>query len=133
MARSFHCVLFTILAVFVLVAGCGPRVPAGKVRFVGTVTRGGSPVTVGGVNFMAVEGTETGTGKIQPDGSFEAILSPGSFKVAITAYKGVADAKTGRVAGLEWLVPQKYADVRTSGLAIDVSQGMSPVSLVVPD
>lgn len=133
MVRFVRRVLLMIAAVGVLVAGCGPRLPAGKVRFVGTVTRGGSPVTVGGVNFMAVEGTETGTGRIQPDGSFEATLSPGSFKVAVTASKGVVDAKTGRVDGLEWLVPQKYADARTSGLSIEVSQGMSPVSLVIPE
>lgn len=133
MVSPFRPLFLASLAGILLVAGCGPRVPAGKVRFAGTVTRNNGPVTAGGVNFLAVEGTETGTGKIGPDGSFVAILSPGTFKVAVNASKAQVDEKTGRANGLEWLVPQKYADVRTSGLSITVGQGMPSVSLVIPD
>jgi len=132
--RSFVFSRALITVVVLITVGCGPPVPAGKVRFKGHVSRtNGEPVGYGGVNFAAAEGTENGTAKLAPDGSFVAILSPGRFKVAVNSAKSNIDTKTGGLGELEWLVPKKYADVQTSGFSIDVSQGMPPVSLVVPD
>lgn len=121
-------------AVAVLIAvGCGPSIPAGKVRFEGRVSlANGEPVGYGGVNFAAIEGIETGTAKLRPDGSFVAVLSPGRFHVAVNASKSTIDAKSGG-PGVEWLLPQKFADVATSKLSIDVSQGMPSVSIVIPE
>jgi hypothetical protein len=132
--KWFFCSLSWAAVAVLIAAGCGPSIPAGKVRFEGRVSRrNGEPVGYGGVNFAAAEGTETGTAKLGSDGSFVGILSPGRFNVAVNSSKVAIDIKTGSFGDLEWLVPKKYADVRTSGLSIDVSKGMPPVSIAVPE
>ena len=130
-----------------LLAGCGgPRL--GKVS--GRVTVGGQLVTEGVILFHPESGPAA-VGAIRPDGTYElTTLKPGdgavvgTHRVAIQATRvspgHLADAKTideeiarsgksvpgGKVlvAGtVTWVVPERYAQVETSGLTRKVESG----------
>jgi hypothetical protein len=116
----------TILLVSVAAAvgcegGATERVPvAGKVLV------DGQPLSSGTIQFVPKAGRPASS-NIQSDGSFEltidsvgsssrAGLPRGTYQVQVSSSKVIDDAT------IQWNAPQKYADFRTSGLEVDVSE-----------
>ncbi len=119
--RAHPCVsfAFAILAsVFIL--GCGDKSKTVSVK--GTITYQGKPVSSGLINFMPVKGRLLG-GPIGSDGTYSVKLPPGDYQVRIDAPAPLpADWKEGMPAPKLGppLVPEKYADYSTSGLAAKI-------------
>jgi hypothetical protein len=133
-----------------LLGGCGgPKL--GKVT--GKVTYNGKPVTGGKILFYPESG-RMALGEIGPDGTYSlTTFKPGdgalvgSHRITIEAtkvgpgsmeppktfeeeLKGVAPGGKVLVAGkVEWLVPEKYSRVETSGLTRKVEPGENKIDL----
>jgi hypothetical protein len=144
-----HCLLFP-LAMFCLLAGCGPSRPA-TVPVSGRVTWQGKPVVTGRITFYPVTGRPA-TSPIAPDGTYRlttfrpddgAIL--GKHCVTISASqtahvkvpKSMAEeARTGmfgqEAPKIEWLVPEKYSQPGTSPLTAEVTADQKPIDFNLP-
>lgn len=116
--------------------GCAPAVPAGKVRAVGVVRRGDTPLAIappatGTINFAGQGGGDSGTAAIGPDGGFSVVLSPGTYAVAVIAKDGVdtMDA-SGTAIPAKNLVAEKYGSTATSGLEVTIGAD-GPLTIVV--
>jgi hypothetical protein len=113
--------------IILLVCGCsssGP--PTGAVT--GKVLLDGVAITSGNVITLPNSG-KGANGVIQPDGTFRLktvglgdFVVAGNHRVAVVAYKGEQSAQNPEATG-QLLVPQRYIDVATSGLSIDVVAG----------
>lgn len=102
----------------------------------GTVLIDGQPLTEGTLRFVPESGRPF-TSSIASDGSFtltEHSLSaeseslgvmPGVYRVAVTATR-VVDEDSGEV---EWLVPSRYADFRTSGLQVAIGEAKTDLKI----
>ena len=140
-------------AACLLAAGCGgPKL--GKVS--GTVTSGGKPVTTGTIMFHPAEGP-TAVGAINADGTYTlttikagdgAVI--GSHRVTIEATKvgpgSLADPSSFeeelKLAGkpskilvpgkVEYLVPEKLAQLSTTDLTAEVKPGSNQVDFDLP-
>jgi hypothetical protein len=111
--------------VAVILLGCGEQPVRYPVE--GQVLIDGEPLSSGFVRFVPETGRPS-TGEIHLDGTFslrEASLSstppprgvpPGKYRVAVAAAH-VIDEDAGKV---EWLVPSKYADFRTSDISVEI-------------
>jgi hypothetical protein len=109
----------------ILLLGCGE--PPVRYPVEGQVLIEGEPLSSGFIRFVPEKGRPS-TGEIHLDGTFtlrEASLSadppprgipPGKYRVAVAAAH-VIDEDAGQV---EWLVPSKYSDFRTSDLAVEI-------------
>lgn len=127
-----------------LAAGCGPGRPA-TVPVRGAVTLDGKPVAGAQVMLMPQEGGRPAQGVTDDAGRFaletfapgDGAL-PGRHAVTVTCRRvsGAApdaDGLEGAVAPggpkVEWIVPQRYSDPKTSGLSAEVAPGMKPLEL----
>lgn len=146
-STTFRHIFLTGLAVaanVMLVAGCGPSRPA-TIPVSGTVTLDGKPAAGAQVMLIPEDGGRPAEGTTDDSGgfnlrTFEASdgALPGRHAVTVVSRRisGVnadADGLEGDVAPggvkVEWLVPQRYSDPKTSGLTAEVVKGMEPLVL----
>jgi hypothetical protein len=123
MGKASNSIGLGLLAVILL--GCGEQPVRYPVE--GQVLIDGEPLSSGFIRFVPDTGRPS-TGEIHIDGTFtlrEASLSsnpppkgipPGKYRVAVAAAH-VIDEDAGEV---EWLVPSKYADFRTSEISVEI-------------
>lgn len=107
------------LALLSAAAGCGDGLPD-RVPVSGRVLIDGQPLTMGQVKVVPAN-ERAAQGAVQPDGTF--MLScyklgdgsvPGTHKVAVVASEQLGERS------LKWHAPQKYADLKTSGLEVTI-------------
>lgn len=76
-----------VLAASLLVTGCGPGNPLGRLAISGTVEFDGQPLPAGTIRFEPIDGTGTSSGALIQDGQFsiETLkgLPPGEYRVRI--------------------------------------------------
>jgi hypothetical protein len=127
-SKPFRFIAATALVIS-LAAGCSNSHELETASVVGEVTINGKPVEKGVVVFTPEAG-RTGTGLIEPDGTFRlttyrdgdgAIV--GKHRVAVIVSD---DSKSSGVeGGVVSLVPPRYASAATSGLEYDVKAGQT--------
>ncbi|QDT55104.1 hypothetical protein Pan44_31460 [Caulifigura coniformis] len=132
------------LLLFLCVAGCSSSDPDAKlnrpsrVPVSGVVTFKGRPIADADVTFMNETANTTGTGRTDSEGQFALTTFrdldgavPGDQKVAIRRVDVVnktpedVDVSAGGVAvppEIHWIVPEKYSDLRKSGLTASVTE-----------
>jgi hypothetical protein len=123
-ARILPVAILTLIAV----AGCGRHGgPPGTIRVTGTVTYDGRPLPTGAVHFVADSGAG-GSTRLQA-GRFQLFLAPGHYRLAVIATDGVEtiDPKTGGMKPGNFLIPERYATVDTSGLTATIDREHSSV------
>jgi len=116
-----------VVIVIPIAAGCGQAVE--RVPVAGKVLLDGKPLTVGTIRFVPADGRPASS-PILKDGSFrverkslsgsgtEVVgLFPGKYQMSIAATESLGEAEDAEV---RWLVPRRYGDFRTSGLAADI-------------
>jgi len=139
MVRQGMARVFAMLLTALFVMGCGgPKL----VDVTGTVTMEGSPVSDAGVTLQPEKGQPV-TCVTDSAGKFTFEAAVGSYKVAIakteasgsaaseTEEEGAesADLDEGPESGeIKFLTPEKYASPITSGLTLEVTAGMDPVT-----
>jgi hypothetical protein len=102
--------------------GCGGGGPK-MVKVTGTATVDEAPLVDGSITFRPTGAEGKPEGGTIKDGRFELAVSPGSYKVEISATRPVAGAKDMGMGGpVENYIPARYnakteltADVKTSG------------------
>lgn len=122
------------LAAAVLLIGCGPRAPVGKVLLTGVVVLDGKPLDGGVVNFVAKEGTASGSAGVSKAGLFKVFLVPGEYAVAVRDNGGGLrpPEKPGAPPVLiPSAIPERYRSADTSGLSVTAVAGARPVTIAV--
>jgi len=128
--RNRRTVLLLSLALSLIFAGCGSGEVKGRVS--GKVTFQGQPVSEGIVVFRHAEMGVHITAELQSDGSYRVVsakgmgLPLGTFHVCVCPPPiHVATAVGGPPPKIKQYsnIPQKYRDVKTSGLTLTVKQG----------
>lgn len=136
-----HAALVLVIVVM-SIAGCGggDKKPTNRPKTVpvtGTVTHKGSPVAGAKVSFVPVSSTDVGAiGLTKDDGTFELMTFeagdgaiPTQFKVTVskTVVEGgelsESSLNTSKAGETKYLIPQKYSNPNTSGLAVKVEDG----------
>ena len=128
--------------------GCGG---SGMISVEGIVTLDGEPVAEAALSFTGPDG-QVSAGTTDASGKFSLEAAPGTNQVAVVKTKSSVDQADLTAApsqeqeeegaaeemgdempdievtdsDIEWIIPTKYANVRTSGLTIEVSKGMDP-------
>jgi hypothetical protein len=113
--------LWALALLAAAVVGCGGN--DGMTEVTGLVSYQGKTATHGVINFMAPGQRPLG-GPINEDGTYRAALPPGEYQVRIDAPPLLPEgAKEGEpVKNLEpRLIPEKYADFKTSELTATVT------------
>lgn len=136
MAKSFkaHCerlaTAMSLLVALAAVTGCGSAgldlAPAG-----GSVTLDGEPVADAAVVFVSAEGGHLAHGVTDEHGRFHLATTNrpgavvGEHQVAVTKQNVFDPTLDGGIGELkiEWLVPQRYGKLDTSGLTATVPTG----------
>lgn len=129
------------LAGCLLITGCGSST---MTPVHGVVTLDDVPVEGAAVMFMPKEGGRPATGTTDMQGKFELQTEtpgdgvlPGEHTVTVTLQEttGVMtdpDGLSGDIAPggirIKWIVPQRYANPKTSNLTATVQRGMEPVT-----
>ena len=108
--------------------GCGDGRPA-RVAVSGTVLIDGAPVTRGNIKFVPEQGRPS-FGTIGPDGRFTLTCYdgtdgalPGKHRVQVDANRPISDKK------MEIFTPKQYADFRTSGLEVEISEPVDDLKI----
>jgi hypothetical protein len=127
--KAFHQLgLLPFFCVVVVACGCSDGRPT-RVPVAGHVTIDGQPLTRGNVKFVPSNGRPS-SGKIGEDGGFKlncydgndgALL--GKHRVQVSANRIISDSK------IEWYAPRNYADFRTSGIEIDVTEAVEDLNI----
>lgn len=127
----------TILLIGVVVAfgvGCGSKAEFETAKAAGRVTLDGKPVTEGSVVFTPVRGWPA-RGELDEEGRFTlstykpgdgAIVGP--HEIAVLAMSGpdpTEHFERPPPAPTKWLVPERYGNRSSSGLAYEVKSGES--------
>ena len=124
----------------IVLAGCGPGVPAGTVKLTGTVTFDGKPLVAGVFNngiilFAAKEDNASGSAALSPDGAFTVYLAPGEYDVAVRDDGGTMSRESGkpgsRPAYYPVVIPARYTSANTSGLPVTAAADSKPVTIAV--
>jgi len=123
----------------IVLAGCGPGVPAGKVKLTGTVTFDGKPLVAGvfnsaAVNFAAKQGNASGAAGLSSEGAFTVYLVPGEYDVAVRDNGGTmrAPEKPGSPpAYYPVVIPARYNSADTSGISVTAAADSKPVTIAV--
>lgn len=118
-----------------LLTGCGggstAQRPMGTVS--GKVTLAGKALDAGRIIFAHVDGPAA-VANIQKDGSYSVEATVGQTDVSID-HRGPPVEPPGGRAGMalpgKSLVPDKYADAKTSGLKLDVKAGKNPFDITM--
>ena len=110
--------------------GCGDS----KSSVSGTVTFDGEPVKNGSITFVKSEGELLREGAVIRDGTFQASLPPGEYRVELNAQKVVStrkqkgfDGKDEVVEVTEELFPERYNTKTT--LTTKIDRGANTVKL----
>jgi len=126
--QKLGCCLASALALALV--GCGDR----KSSVSGTVTFEGQPVKDGSVTFVKSEGEVVREGAVIRDGTFQASLPPGEYKIELNAQKVVSkrkqkgfDGKDEEVDITEELFPERYNTKTT--LTKKINRGANTVKL----
>lgn len=115
-----------LLAAAVVSLGCG-KDKRNIVPLTGKVTFDGKPLQFGAVTILHDHG-QPATAVIQPDGTFTmATLGEGDgavvgkWRVRVVCYENQDPSKTeGAVMLGKLLIPERYTDIETSGLTVEV-------------
>lgn len=128
----------------VAVIGCGPKGPV-HVPVSGTVTLDGQPIANAAVMFIPESSGQPAHGLTDAEGRFTlgvqkkgdgALEGKYFVTVILNEVQGfIADPQNKDVSGgiapgglkTKWIIPRKYSDVKTSGLAAEVKRGMVPL------
>jgi len=130
LSRGSRLVFVVLLAAWS--GGCGPRLPAGKVRVTGTVTYQSQPLAADAICFFAKQGTESMSAKVGPDGGFAIVLTPGEYAVSVLAKDGPDRMdKQGNVTVATSRIPAKYSSPQTSSLVVVVTKDAIPLSIAL--
>ena len=126
-------ILATALVTGLLLVGCGPGTPAGKVKLIGNVTCDGKPLNGGYINFAAKQGTANGSAGISADGAFTVFLVPGDYDVAVNDNSGMRppDAASGRPTYIPSGIHKRFTSANTSGLSVTAVADSEPVTIAV--
>lgn len=135
------------LLLVVTALGCGPRKPS-VVSVTGVVTLDGKPVEKAAVTLVPSEAQAAGlpaSGITDQQGRFTLSTDkigpgamPGEYRATVIKKEttGFVADKNGLSGGIapggikeKWIIPQKYANPNTSGLAVSVKAGMTPFDL----
>ncbi len=130
--------LIFVSSVIAVASGCGTKPEQPEMgTVVGRVTIAGKPVTNATIRFASIEHADIDRlANIGPDGAFEVKayngpgLPPGKYRVAVTpgripeqdAMLSI-DKEPAKPASPTVSIPEKYVDIETSGLTIDVMTG----------
>ena len=126
-------ILAASLVTGLLLVGCGPGTPAGKVKLTGSVTCDGKPLNGGYINFAAKQGTANGSAGIAADGAFSVFLVPGDYDVAVNDNSGMRppDAASGRPTYIPSGIHKRFTSANTSGLSVTAVADSKPVTIAV--
>ena len=108
-------------AALVTLAGCGDGRPT-RVAVSGKVLIDGEPLTTGIVQFVP-DNTRPAAGKLDSEGRFSLTSYDGDDGVVLGTHRVMIAAK--EMLGeskARWLAPPKYADLRNSGLKVEISE-----------
>jgi hypothetical protein len=116
------------------ITGCGGKTAPvhGKLKF----KDGSDAAALAGytVNFESTQGKTSGSGEVQPDGTFKVSTFgaddgavPGAYKVAITPPQSSDPDKPPPKSK----IAAKYTDFSSSGLTVEVKPGRNDVTLEV--
>ena len=147
MPQSLHVLSVVFVGSFLLCAtsGCGSSRPD-TVPVRGTVTLDGQPVSGAAVLLIPSEGGRPAEGISDEDGSFRLSTFahgdgalPGQHAVTITLIDptggrpadaaGLSPTAPGVTVPTKWTVPKKYSMPTTSGITVEVEQGIEPLTL----
>ncbi len=128
--------LIFLACAFCMFSGCGGN---GLVPVSGKVLLDGKPIENAAVMFQSEDGGVPATGITGPNGEF-TLTTSGLGKGASVGKNGVTVVKSvvaqpnrkveeGEIVPMKVETPVKYASVQTSGITIDVKNGMEPVEL----
>lgn len=126
--------LLPALAAAVLLVGCGPRAPAGKVLLTGKVLLGGERLEGGIVNFVAKEGAANGSAGVSAAGLFRVFLVPGEYAVAVRDNGGglrPPEKAGGPPALIPSAIPERYRSANTSGISVTAAAGAPPATIAI--
>jgi len=122
--------IYVVLCSLLLSIGCVNE----KSSVSGTVTFEGQPVKSGTITFVKSDGDLMREGAVIQDGSFEAHVPPGNYKIELNAQKVVRtrtqkgfDGKDEEVQVTEELFPERY-NTKTS-LTTKIDRGANTVKL----
>lgn len=111
-----------LLTIGLTLLGCGKPVPNGMVRVAGTISFRGDRLPDGTINFEAAEGRGSATARIQSDGSFVAVMPPGTYRAMVCSQDGVVTFEKDSFKPIEppSRIPKKYEHPETSGLSFTI-------------
>lgn len=110
-----------ILCLLLLVVGCSDGRPT-RVPVSGQVTIDGEPLTKGSVRFVP-EGARPSAGALDAEGRFTLTCYDGEDGAVLGTHR--VQVSASQIVGAEkviWHAPTKYADFRSSGLTVEVSE-----------
>lgn len=136
--RYYGCLMIVAIAAFL--AGCGQGGERGQIPVTGTVTLDGAALAGAAVMFGGAEGADPVTAVTDASGTFNLQAVAGRNLVAVSKTEagsggppadddGLMPSDDAPPAPTKPLVPEKYANFRTSGLEVNVSPGMEPVNI----
>ena len=114
-------VWFAGITIGLALAGCGPS-GNGKAIVSGTVAYEGVRLNQGSVIFSG-ENNLSGMSAIDPRGRYKAQLFPGRYDVAIRSEEPSTFGSNGLLIPGKSLIPERYDDIRTSGLSVSIEKG----------
>jgi len=105
-----------------LLAGCGEKLPPGMVRVHGVITFADEKLPEGTVNLERIDGSGSASGRIEPEGRFTVVSSPGEYKVGVISKEGWDRVdELGKVIVAKRRIPKRYESIATSGLKVTVT------------
>lgn len=113
-----------LLLLAMVATGCGDS-GTDLVKVSGKIAYQGSPLSQGTIHLGPVEGSEStrpGVGNIDANGHYTIRSVPGRDGIAPGTYQVTIQSYTGSHldGDVKYLIPQKYANVETSGLQLEV-------------
>ncbi|MEM8681179.1 MAG: hypothetical protein AAGF97_17670 [Planctomycetota bacterium] len=124
--------LFLVSLILVMVTGCGGPYDA-SVK--GVLLLDGSPVSTGTVTFYPQGGGAPAYAQVQEDGSFVARtgdangLPSGNYEVSVRVVERIEAEKLGDPPRFKNLIPVRYKNPKTSGLAYELSSGRNQIEV----
>lgn len=116
-----ECTILGIATCIAICSGCSDGRPT-RVKVSGTVLIDGQPLTKGIVQLVP-NGTRPAAGKIDAQGRFTLTSYDGGDGVVLGTHRVLIAAKEAvSESQVKWLAPPKYADLKNSGLTIEITE-----------